>query len=249
MALKKKRKSTISIPSLSDVETSTRFPEGVYQAKVVACEATTAKTGTEQIEWKFEITEGKYAGKKITHYTPLTESSLWKLKKLLEAIGYDIPEEEFDIDGEEVIDSELAIQIADHEWEGKVRSDVTDYAEAGVGEAEEADEPEEEDEPKAKGGKKVAPAAKGGKKKAEPEEEEEQDEPEPKAKAGKSKPAAKKAGKKKSAITEDDVKGMDQEELESFIEEHELDVDLDEFKTLTKKRAAVIKAAGELIAD
>lgn len=246
MAMKKKRKSTISIPSLSDVETSTRFPEGVYQAKVVGCEATSAKTGTEQIEWKFEITDGKYAGKKITHYTPLTEASLWKLKKLLEAIGYEIPDDEFDIDAEEVIDSELAIQIADHEYNGKTRSDVTDYAEAGVGETDgEEPEEEEQDEPKAKGGKTKPAAAKGGKKKAEPEEEEEEEPEEPKAKGN----AKKTAGKKKKTVTEDDVNGMDQEELESFVEEHELDVDLDAFKTLTKKRAAVIKAAGELIAD
>lgn len=232
MALKKKRKSVISVPSLADIETSTRFPEGVYQAKVVGCEPTEASTGTDQIAWKFEITDGKFSGKTIPHYTPLTDKSLWKLKKLLEAIGFEIPDEEFDIDPDDVIDSELSIQIGDHEYEGRTRSEVVDYASAGEEELSEEEE-EEKPEPKAKG-KKAA--------KKEPEEEEEEEEA-PKSKG-------KKAGKKKKpAVTEEDVNNMDQEELESFVSENDIEVDLDEFKTLTKKRAAVIKAAGELIAD
>jgi phage portal protein BeeE len=38
---------------------------------------------------------------------------------------------------------------------------------------------------------------------------------------------------------------MNQDELEELIEEHELEVDLDEHKTLRKKRAAVVDAAEE----
>jgi Holliday junction resolvasome RuvABC DNA-binding subunit len=46
-------------------------------------------------------------------------------------------------------------------------------------------------------------------------------------------------------LTADDVSAMNQDELEELIEEHELEVDLDEHKTLRKKRAAVVDAAEE----
>lgn len=46
-------------------------------------------------------------------------------------------------------------------------------------------------------------------------------------------------------VTADEINEMDQEELEAFVEENELDVDLDDFKTLRKKRSAVVDAAEE----
>jgi len=46
-------------------------------------------------------------------------------------------------------------------------------------------------------------------------------------------------------VTADDINKMNQEELEELVEEHELDIDLDDFKTLRKKRTAVIDAAEE----
>lgn len=68
------------------------------------------------------------------------------------------------------------------------------------------------------------------------------EEPEPKAtgKAGK----AGKAGKK-AAVTEEEVQEMNEDELEALIEEQELDVDLSEFKTLRKKKNAVVDAMEE----
>lgn len=46
-------------------------------------------------------------------------------------------------------------------------------------------------------------------------------------------------------VTADDINGMNQDELEELVEEHELDVDLDDYKTLRKKRTAVVDAAEE----
>lgn len=46
-------------------------------------------------------------------------------------------------------------------------------------------------------------------------------------------------------VTADDIGGMNQDELEELIEEHDLDVDLDDYKTLRKKRTAVVDAAEE----
>lgn len=46
-------------------------------------------------------------------------------------------------------------------------------------------------------------------------------------------------------VTADDINAMNQDELEELVEEHELDVDLDDYKTLRKKRTAVVDAAEE----
>ncbi len=46
-------------------------------------------------------------------------------------------------------------------------------------------------------------------------------------------------------LSADDINGMNQDELEELVEEHGLDVDLDDHKTLRKKRTAVVDAAEE----
>jgi hypothetical protein len=240
------RKKLISISSLADVETNFRFPEGTYEAKVVSCEPGESKRSDDAlINWKFEITEGPYAGKSISHKTSLGEKSLWKLKQLLEALNYEIPEDDFDLDPDEVIDSELAIQIADRTYENDkgqdvTLSDITGYAPAGAagGGEDEPEEEEPEEKPKSKRAEKRA-AAKAAAKDA--------DEEEAAPAKGKAKPAKGKKEEPEYIATADDVNAMDQEELEALVEEHDIDVDLSAFKTLSKKRAAVIKAGGELI--
>ena len=46
-------------------------------------------------------------------------------------------------------------------------------------------------------------------------------------------------------VTAEAIGEMTQDELEALVEEHELEVDLDEHKTLRKKRSAVVDAAEE----
>lgn len=52
-------------------------------------------------------------------------------------------------------------------------------------------------------------------------------------------------GGESGELSADDISGMNQDELEELVEEHELDVDLEEHKTLRKKRTAVVDAAEE----
>lgn len=63
-------------------------------------------------------------------------------------------------------------------------------------------------------------------------------------KSDKKKPAASKRSKKED-VTEEDVNDMSQDELDELIETHELDIDLGDFKTVSKMRAAVIDALKE----
>ena len=52
-------------------------------------------------------------------------------------------------------------------------------------------------------------------------------------------------GEEAGDLDAESIKEMSQDELEELIDEHDLDVDLDDYKTLRKKRTAVIDAAEE----
>lgn len=102
--------------------------------------------------------------------------------------------------------------------------------------ADDEDDDEDEDEKPAKGKK----TAKGKKKPADDDEDEDEDEKPAKGKKSKDK------GKKKAkTFDRDEVEDMDEDELEELIEESGIDVDLDDYKKLPKKVAAVIEALEE----
>lgn len=107
-------------------------------------------------------------------------------------------------------------------------------------EDEDDDEDEEEDEKPAKKGK----ASKKSKKPADDEDDDEDDEPK---KGKKSKKADKGKKSKKKTYDRDEVEDMDEDELQELLEEAGLEdeVDLDDYKKLPKKVAAVIEALEE----
>lgn len=105
---------------------------------------------------------------------------------------------------------------------------------------DEDDEDDDEEEEKPKRGKK--PALKKKSSKDEDEDDEDEDD-EPKSKRGKKTPA--KSKKKPKKLDRDDVEEMDEDELQELIDEHDLEVDLDDYKKLPKKVAAVIEALEE----
>jgi len=82
-------------------------------------------------------------------------------------------------------------------------------------------------------------SSKGGKKSKKDDDDEEDDEPK-----GKKSSKGKKSKKddKPAKIDKSDVEDMDEDELQELIDEHDLDVDLDDYKKLPKKVAAVIEA-------
>lgn len=87
------------------------------------------------------------------------------------------------------------------------------------------------------------PADGGGKEKDDEEDEDD--------KKSSKKDKGKKGKDKKKLYTQDDINDMDSDELADVIKETEIEVDLDDFKTLRKQRVAVIDALteAELIED
>lgn len=134
-------------------------------------------------------------------------------------------------DVEEMDEDELQELLEKHDLEDEV--DLDDIKklpkkQAAVIEAlEEADllaDDEPEEKPKGKKGKK-----------SKDEDEDDDDKSSKKSKKDK-------GGKKKSKVSREDVEEMDEDELQELVDEHDLDVDLDDIKKIGKKRDAVIEA-------
>lgn len=267
---KKSKKTTVNV-NFKGVESRRTPPEGDYKCKVL--EATSGKSGAgnEQIEFVAEIAAGEYKGQKLYLYCPLQENSLWKLHAFLTALGVDVPEDDLDIDLGELVDEEFMGVITHETYNGRKRAKLTDFDSiANYSGDDEDDKPkkkskkseddeDDEDEKPAKGKK-----AKGKKKPADDDDDEDEDEKPAKGKKaakGKKKPAdddedederpakgKKSKGKKKAKTYDrDEVEDMDEDELQELLEEAGLEdeVDLDDYKKLPKKVAAVIEALEE----
>jgi len=148
-----------------------RVPEGDYKLRLVSVKTGTAKSsGNTMLIWEYEIAEGKYKGKKFKDYTTLNVEARWKLKKVLEAFGIDVPDAKMDLAPvlKKLKGKPVGATVTDEEYEGKISSKITDYVDLDVLEGsddEEEDDDEEEEAPKAK---------KKGKKKKKKEDEDEE---------------------------------------------------------------------------
>lgn len=183
------RKSPSITVDFSGVESRKTAEEGEQLATVTEVTQEEGQAG-DYLAFKLKNEDGAM----IFHNASLAEQSLWATKAWLEALGIDIPEEEVDLDLEDMVDREVMVNIEHETYQGKKQARIVDYWPA-------------DDKPK-RGGKD-----KGGKSKKSP------------------KPP-----------TEDEVMNMTEEELEDVVKEQDLEVELDELKTLRKKRQAVADA-------
>jgi hypothetical protein len=271
---RKKKGKTLSVNFKGVEGKQSTIPADDYAVKV---DEVTEEEGQNHpyLKWVFVITDGDFEGRKLYLNTSLSPNALWNLRGLLESLGQEVPDDEMDIDLEELVGSECVVTTDTEKYEGRMRSIIVDFVSSD--EAGSKDE-EEDDEPKSKKGK----SSKKGKRDEEEEEEDEDEKPsrskkrraanddddedEPKSKkksrrsrdeeeeeedddavedrrASKSK--AGKKSKKAKGVTVDELEDASESDLEEFIEEHNLDIDLGKAKTLTKKRNLVQDALEE----
>jgi hypothetical protein len=223
------KKNVVSI-DFTDVESggggSFHIKAGEYAMKVKSVEDTESDAGNQMFKWAFEGTEGAAKGKVFYVYTVYDPpTSLWKLKGLLEALAVEVPDGAMDLDLDEMVDLELIGIVEDDEYNGKTVSRLNDFAPV--------DGEEEEEEEKPARGRKGRAA----------KEDEEEEKPTRSGKGGK--------GKKLDAISAEELKAMEKDDLEDVIERYELDVDPKEHKTPRRLANAVIAALEEkeLLAD
>lgn len=247
-ASRSKKKGSVRV-NFKNVESRRTPPEGDYKLEILEATTGTSNAGNDQIEFVLEVADGEYKGTKVWFYCPLAENSLWKLHAFLTALGEDVPEDEMDIDLSDLVGKELVGVLTHETYQGKKQAKMTDFdsidnykggddksAKKSKKSKKDKDEPEEKEEKSSKKGKKS--------KKDEPEEKEEKS-----SKKGKDKKKGKE--KKKKKYEADDIDEMDEDDLQEVIDESGIDVDLDDFKKLPKKRNAVKEAleAADLLDD
>lgn len=230
-------------------------PGKEYAVKIVEC---TLEDGTKAPYFNLKLAgvEEEYENSFMYHKASTSESSLWRLRPLMEAFGMEIPDGPMDINAEDFVGLSAMCSTYLERWDGgsSVRPDeFWPLEDSGV--TDDEDDEEEEEKPAKKSKRKAKeeeepeededeeeerPARKSRKSKRKPVEEDDEDEEEEKPKS-----KAKGKSKKKASISEDELNEMNEDELADLIEQHDLDVDLDDHKTLRKKRNAVLDALEE----
>ena len=217
----KKSKNTVKINW--DEEEGGKFIKnpGEYIVLPISVEQDEDDEGKSFLRWTFEVQEGKAKGATIGTRTYITPKALWKLRELLECMGFEVPQGSVqDLDLDEVVEeaNKFVIEVE----EGNERADgngyymqVSDYMSLA-----------DYDEATAKDNKK--------KEEEDVEEDSEAEEEEPVSKN------SKKSKKKDSKKSEDEEDLLDQ--MEEEIDELGLDIDLDDYDTFEDKKAAFEKA-------
>ena len=248
MARRSSKKTTSIKVNFKGVESRRTPAEGDYLCTVLEAKQEESSKGNDQIVIISEIAEGEYKGAKLYLYCPLSETSLWKLHAFLTALGEEVPEDEMEIDLEELAGKEFMGVVGHETYQGKKNARLMDFDVASAYEGGEGDKKSKKDKKKKdKGGdeeKSDKKSKKGDKEDAGDKKSSKKDKSE---KGGKDKDDGKKSkdkGKDKKAkkLDADEVRELDEKGLKKLIKEHDLDVDLADYKSDKKKAAAVISA-------
>lgn len=220
------------------VESFQRAAEGIHTVKIATAEVKQSQGGNDMITVAFEVTKGADKGARVYDNFVLTDTALWKLKGLLQAIGMKA-DGKVQLDTDKLVGKVCQINVQHEEYEGKLRARVESimkFAAEADDDDDDFDEDEDTTEPEEQEDEK--PAKKSGKKapmnKPEPEddddddwdddedsdEEEEEPEKKPAKKEKKEKPAKeKKAPAKKSKKEEPEEDDDDWDDDEDWDEE------------------------------
>lgn len=142
---KKTNKKGIKL-NFDGVETGYKaVPEGTYEVRVKEIEAGTSQANAPKLDFKFEIISGKNKGSLLFYTCSLQPQALFKLKVVLEALGYEIPEGNFNLDIDELIDLECSVEVAHETYEGKKRARIVEFITSDEDSDDEDDSDDEED--------------------------------------------------------------------------------------------------------
>lgn len=140
---KKNAKKGIKL-NFDGVETGYKaIPEGTYEVRVKEIETGTSQAGAPKLDFKFEIISGKNKGSILFYTCSLQPQALFKLKVVLEALGYEIPDGNFNLDVDELVDLECSVEVAHETYEGKKRARIVEFLSS---DSDDEDEDEEEED-------------------------------------------------------------------------------------------------------
>ena len=100
---RKGRNDSVNV-DLSGVESSRKtIPEGTYTLTVNAANQKNSSNNNPMIVFEFEVADGPYKGVPLYENCSLQPQALFKLKSVLEALGFEIPNKAFDLNLRDLI--------------------------------------------------------------------------------------------------------------------------------------------------
>lgn len=174
---------------------------GDYVAKVTQVQTVKAKSSGEK-QWLYTI---KIGGSTYPLYIQFAENTLWKLRNLFAATGISIPSKRVNVDPNKVVGKTIGVALDDHEYNGKMFSEITNIfpsSDVAGGDEEDADEEEEDEEEEDETEEEEE---------EEDEEEDEEEEPPPPPKKSKKSKGTK--TRRKAQVTDEELEELDIEDI------------------------------------
>lgn len=172
------KKTMMQSFDFSDVRTFVKVPEGTYTARVKDVEEKDFASGNSGFTVQFEILSGLGKGGTVYDNYPIMEQSLWKIKQLLECLGFKVPDK-LRIDLMTMVGKKCTLDIIVEEYNGKDIPRVEKmYPFTSLTEEDDYDSYEDDEEDAERPAPRKSKKSKAKKQKPEPEDEPEDSEDE-----------------------------------------------------------------------
>ena len=143
---RKGRNDSVNV-DLSGVESSRKtIPEGTYTLTVNAVNQKNSSNNNPMIAFEFEVADGPYKGAPLYENCSLQPQALFKLKSVLEALGFEIPNKAFDLNLRDLIGLTCEVEVGHEVYEGKKRARILEYLTPDLDDEEDEEDEEDDDE-------------------------------------------------------------------------------------------------------
>ena len=106
-------------------ENSYTIPDGLYKVKCINIEQSISKGGNPMFVWDFEVQEGPHAGFVSKVFSAITPAAMWKVAETVQALGVGQTGQVVKFKRTDVIGKICGALIEQSEYEGKMRSSIT----------------------------------------------------------------------------------------------------------------------------
>lgn len=143
---RKGRNDSVNV-DLSGVESSRKtIPEGTYTLTVNAANQKNSSNNNPMIVFEFEVADGPYKGVPLYENCSLQPQALFKLKSVLEALGFEIPNKAFDLNLRDLIGLTCEVEVGHEVYEGKKRARILEYLTPDLDDEEDENDDDDDDE-------------------------------------------------------------------------------------------------------
>ena len=141
---RKGRNDSVNV-DLSGVESSRKtIPEGTYTLTVNAANQKNSSNNNPMIVFEFEVADGPYKGVPLYENCSLQPQALFKLKSVLEALGFEIPNKAFDLNLRDLIGLTCEVEVGHEVYEGKKSARILEYRTPDLDDEEDEEDDDED---------------------------------------------------------------------------------------------------------